>query len=131
MSATTHRGPQANEQPTHLDEPHLRRVLALAIAHARGPAAQLHPDDDDAAAAALTALRQLGVVLTPASRHAVHAALLHTVATTLPGHLDLWQPQQITVANWLRELALDEEHEAGLAEHHGADPIAVPRRLPV
>ncbi len=126
MSATT-----ATTHPLtvrgHLGEAQLRRAVAGAIAHARGADARRTPDDDAAAAAVLAELRRLGALLTPATRHAVHAELLRGLAGRSPRPLDLWEPEQITVSNWLRDLGLDEEAAAAAAPHDGS-ATCTPRR---
>jgi hypothetical protein len=120
MSATMHPLRAAG----FLEEEKLRRTAAAAIAHSRGPGAQIGPDDDAAAVAALAALRQLGAVLTPAVRHQVHAELLRRLAQGSTRPLDLWEPDRITVALWLLELGLDEESLARDAGRDGAAVVA-------
>lgn len=115
MSATTHLRPVG-----FLQEEQLRRAVAAAIARSRGPDAQLGPDDDIAASAALAALRRLGAVLTPAVRHQVHAAFLRRLAEGPQRPPDLWEPERIAVGLWLLELGLDEESLARAAGRDGA-----------
>jgi hypothetical protein len=92
-----------------------------AVARTRPGDGTLRPEDESAARAVIDELTEMGLILTPARLHELHAAHLQQLRTDPMTDLDLWEPELVRVSLWLLTRRLAEERAAA-----GADRSVLP-----